>query len=1186
MIDIFRGIQLIGYNSKRYSQDHLYNVNRQRKQSRQRIVTMYQLKPNSITSRRGNYNAIPPDSSDHVIYLNYFKILENVAIKTLLCFILSTAILLIPVSSYTPKGELSSSTFGHDVNYHLADTGSLIDERLLMESIKPLIEHGYHDNNEIHLIFANLSKKFPSISKNWLFGKTISKEKIYALKMTSSIETSIGEKPLIVVIGGIHGDHALGHEFVIYLAHLLAENYQPYERVRSLLDTFEIIFIPTLNPDGFKIAKEGNCHSSQKRSGRNNLADIDLDTDFKFHNFNHLDEISGHDMQKESQVIFNLAKENSNRLQLVLTLRTGLTGITYPFDEAPNQTTEQVYDDQGHSLNSNPSPDQDLFVYLGYQVFYSLQPNPIDSQCTPLGNNITVLDGAQLGSIYGSMNDFLYRFTNALPMNIYLDCCKYPAKSDLESKWLQHADSILSLIESSKLGVKGHVVDVQTGKSIPNASISITGLGKSIKTNEKGLFWRMLIPYPTYELVIDADGYKQIRLTGIRASQLNGTVGLEIKMQPVGSQEKEIILNATQAIDIGPMDEQKRSEISSTTVSVLKPDILFKDVDKQIENLDFKTPTNLKKHHNYQEMKEFLIELTRQYPKISKLYSIGKSVENRDLYVIEISDKPGVHQFLKPEFRYVANMHGNEAVGREVVLNLAKLILENYETNPLVTALVNTTRIHLMPSLNPDGYEISVEGDCEGELGRKNAKDVDLNRNFPDRRFPDFSEREPIQPEVEAFIKWSMEHPFVLGANLHGGSLVANYPFDGNADKIDGLYSASPDDKLFKHLASTYSKSHRTMSKGEHCYDICGKDRNSLLNERFIDGITNGASWYVLYGGIQDWVYLNSNCLSITLELGCTKFPLSKHMPRYWSDNKKPLMKFMLEIHRGIFGSVIDGQTNQPIANATIKIKDLDHDVYSSESGEYWRILLPGEYQISVSKDHYRTAHRSISVGAFGSPAVRINFSLISGPKDLSNSLDIVDDSLPLSGNSQATLDGSTIGNNNNGDLSSVNKPKLRDTNPNGNPMPIKNSNPNLEASAAAGHKQKNHNTLRIQGNQSSLTVDGSSLVSDAQPTRYLLALCFLIVLPGLLLLVYMLGLSGGSAGAANRLSKLGFSPLANHEDVEDEDDDDDDDNNNNREGVRFVRKGKSAATKFKSLKDGQNSESEDELYNADDWSR
>ena len=132
-------------------------------------------------------------------------------------------------------------------------------------------------------------------------------------------------------------------------------------------------------------------------------------------------------------------------------------------------------------------------------------------------------------------------------------------------------------------------------------------------------------------------------------------------------------------------------------------------------------------------MEKFLRDLSQNYPSITRLYSIGQSVQGRELYVMEVTKNPGKHDVGKPEMKYIGNMHGNEVVGRELLLLLLKYLCENYESDERVTRIVDNVRLHVMPSMNPDGYEISILGDVEGVVGRENADKVDLNRNFPDQ---------------------------------------------------------------------------------------------------------------------------------------------------------------------------------------------------------------------------------------------------------------------------------------------------------------------------------------------------------------------------------------------------------------------------------------------------------------------
>lgn len=139
-------------------------------------------------------------------------------------------------------------------------------------------------------------------------------------------------------------------------------------------------------------------------------------------------------------------------------------------------------------------------------------------------------------------------------------------------------------------------------------------------------------------------------------------------------------------------------------------------------------------HHDYNEMTDILKQFAEKYPTITRLYSLGESVEKRQLWVLEITDHPGSHEPGEPEFKYIGNMHGNEVVSREILLHFIENLLKKYNKDDEITRLVDSTRIHIMPSMNPDGYEKAKNDKsderkkCTGLIGRANSDGVDLNR--------------------------------------------------------------------------------------------------------------------------------------------------------------------------------------------------------------------------------------------------------------------------------------------------------------------------------------------------------------------------------------------------------------------------------------------------------------------------
>ena len=356
----------------------------------------------------------------------------------------------------------------------------------------------------------------------------------------------------------------------------------------------------------------------------------------------------------------------------------------------------------------------------------------------------------------------------------------------------------------------------------------------------------------------------------------------------------------------------------------------------------------MRSYHNYNELTDFLININSEFPDITNLFSIGQSVQGRELWVLEISDNPGINE-VEPEFKYIANMHGDETVGRELCLYLISWFVNGYGSDDRATDLINNTSIFIMPSMNPDGFENG---------SRYNANNVDLNRDFPDQFNDPNNSLAGRQPETQAVMEWTWQRNFVLSANMHTGALVVNYPFDG---PNTGVYSGAPDDDVFVHISTCYADAHPNMESGG-----------------FQNGITNGAQWYAVFGGMQDWNYVWESDFDITLEQNEVKWPNSNLLDGLWEDHREPMIAYIEQIHQGLRGVVLDDNSNQPL-NATITIEGIDHDIFTDpQNGDYYRLLTPGQYIVNVNSFGYLPATQAINIPDDG--YLEINFSLTPDP--------------------------------------------------------------------------------------------------------------------------------------------------------------------------------------------------------------
>lgn len=55
-----------------------------------------------------------------------------------------------------------------------------------------------------------------------------------------------------------------------------------------------------------------------------------------------------------------------------------------------------------------------------------------------------------------------------------------------------------------------------------------------------------------------------------------------------------------------------------------------------------------------------------------------------------------------------------------------------------------------------------------------------------------------------------------------------------------------------------------------------------------------------------------------------------------------------------------------PIPHAKISVEGRKHDIYAAETGDYWRLLVPGRYNVTASAVGYETLTRSVNVPSYG----------------------------------------------------------------------------------------------------------------------------------------------------------------------------------------------------------------------------
>ncbi len=237
----------------------------------------------------------------------------------------------------------------------------------------------------------------------------------------------------------------------------------------------------------------------------------------------------------------------------------------------------------------------------------------------------------------------------------------------------------------------------------------------------------------------------------------------------------------------------------------------------------------------------------QDYPFV--VFQKGLDSKNSSTFAFKISDNPHLSES-EPAILFIGGHHGNEVLSIDMAYYLIDFLLESYDTRADIRHLINEREIWIIPCLNPDGYERTLNK----EPWRKNMRDngdgtlgVDLNRNYGYNWGTDahtsanpgsdtYHGPEPFsEPETQAVKELVETINFTASISFHSSGELILYPWGYTSKQTDRH-------ELQEKIAS---------------------DMAAMNGYK----VQQASEQYIAHGDAEDWLY-SQGVMSFTFELG------------------------------------------------------------------------------------------------------------------------------------------------------------------------------------------------------------------------------------------------------------------------------------------------------------------------------
>lgn len=289
-------------------------------------------------------------------------------------------------------------------------------------------------------------------------------------------------------------------------------------------------------------------------------------------------------------------------------------------------------------------------------------------------------------------------------------------------------------------------------------------------------------------------------------------------------------------------------------------------------------------------------------PDIVSLHELGPSWETAR----GLADRPilaarvtGTGSAIKPAALFVSAYHAREVATPEIALRLLRLLADDHGRDPLVTHLVETRDLWIVPVVNPDGY-IRVEAGAEwwrknanltggcgatpGTTGNPASPGVDLNRNH-----------------AYAWNAGGGASTEPCGETYQGPSAVSE-PETQAVQRL--IETARPTTLITWHQYGNlvlWPWGHKLDQRGaDPLLDALGGRLAAIAGYH---GGPAGSTLYLTTGELTDWAWATHRVAAVTIEVGAGSdglgdnpfTPPYRNVDRYWGENKQAAL-FMARV--------------------------------------------------------------------------------------------------------------------------------------------------------------------------------------------------------------------------------------------------------------------------------------------------